>query len=281
MSAANESDYSAPTMAGRIETDEIKESSGLTASECQDVLWTHNDQGNGPFIYAMTFEGKHLGAWQVEGARNVDWESITSQKDSSGKCSLVIGDIGDNDEARNELEIYRVAEPIPSAESSKSNGANPLRTESAQLMKFAYPDGRHNAETILIQPNSGDIYVVTKKKSGPAGVYRVKPTFGNSAPARAEKVADISVPSKPEGLLTGGSFSPDGKRVMLCDVKSGYELVLPDDAANADVIWTQKFMVVDLGDRKQGEGVSYSRDGNSLYATSEKKNSPLFLIRRK
>jgi hypothetical protein len=94
-------------------------------------------------------------------------------------------------------------------------------------------------------------------------------------------VADVSVPSKPEGLLTGGSMSPDGKRVMLCDLKGGYEFVLPEGASGPDAIWTQKPVVVDLGDRKQGDGVSYGRDGVSLYASSEKKNAPLFMIKRK
>jgi hypothetical protein len=275
------SDYSAPVVVGRIETEEIKESSGLTASECQDVLWTHNDAGNGPLIYAMSLEGKHLGTWHVEGARAIDWESITSIKAKDGKCSLIIGDIGDNDEARTELELYRVPEPAASPETASSSGANPLKTEAAQSMKYSYPDGKNNAETILVHPQSGDIYVVTKKKTGKAAAYRIKPSFGDAAVVKAERVAEVAVPSKPEGLLTGGSISPDGKRIMLCDVKSGYELVLPEGAANFDAIWSQPFKPVDLGDRKQGEGVSYGRDGVSLYASSEKKNSPLFLIKRK
>ena len=275
------SDYASPVVAGRLEADDIKESSGLTASECQDVLWTHNDAGNGPFIFAMSPEGRHLGTWRVENADNVDWESIATFKDQAGKCFLVIGDIGDNDEVRSELQIYRVPEPTPSAETASSNSANPMRSEPAQSMKFTYPTGRNNAETILVHPGSGTIYVVTKKKNGPAGVFRINPAFGSSEVVRSEKVADVSVPAKPEGLLTGGSISPDGKRVILCDLKGGYELVLPEGAADPDAIWTQNPRVVDLGDRKQGEGVSYGRDGLTLYASSEKKNSPLFMIRRK
>ena len=73
---------------------------------------------------------------------------------------------------------------------------------------------------------------------------------------------------------------PDGRRVMLCDLEGGYELVLPDGATDPDAIWQQTALTVDLGDRKQGEGVSYGRDGRSLYASSEKKNSPLYLITR-
>ena len=149
------------------------------------------------------------------------------------------------------------------------------------MTKFTYADRKNNAETILAHPQTGDIYVVTKKKNGPASVYKITPAFGSPTAVTAQKIADISVPSKPEGLLTGGSISPDGKRVMLCDLKSGYELVMPEGASNPDAIWTQKPQVVDLGARKQGEGVSYGRDGVSLYASSEKKNSPLFLIKRK
>ena len=280
-STASASDYAPPIVVGRIEADDIKESSGLTASECQDVLWTHNDAGSDAFIFGMGTDGKHLGTWRVENARNVDWESIASIKDPSGKCFLIIGDIGDNAEDRTELEIYRIPEPAISAETSRSTSANPLRTEPAQLMKFTYPNGSNNAETILVHPQTADVYVVTKKKNGPAGVYKIKPAFGSAAAVKSEKVADVSVPSKPTGLLTGGSISPDGKRVMLCDLKGGYEFVLPDGDASPDMIWAQKPLVVDLGDRKQGEGVSYGRDGVSLYASSEKKNSPLFLIKRK
>jgi hypothetical protein len=280
-SAGLTSDYASPVVAGLIETDEIRESSGLSASECQDVLWTHNDSGNDPLVYAMSTEGRHLGTWRVDGAQNVDWESVATYKEPGGKCFLVLGDIGDNDEMRGELDIYRVVEPTASTATASATSASPLRTEPAQAMKFSYPDGSNNAETILVHPWTGDIYVVTKEKSGPAGVFRIRPAFGTDAAVRGEKVADVSVPSEPEGLLTGGSISPDGRRVMLCDLKGGYELVLPDGATDPDAVWQQKAMAVDLGDREQGEGVSYSRDGLSLFASSEKKNSPLFLIERR
>jgi hypothetical protein len=275
------SEYGSPILVGRIEAADIRESSGLSASECQDVLWTHNDAGNEPLIFAMGTEGRHLGTWQIENATNVDWESIATYKDPSGKCFLIIGDIGDNDEARSELEVYRIPEPTASAETAGSSSANPLRTEPVQSMTFTYPDGSNNAETILVHPQIGDIYVVTKKESGPAGVFRIKPAFGAGTAVVGEKVADVAVPSEPAGRLTGGSMSPDGQRVMLCDLNGGYELVMPAGATDPDAVWQQEPLPVDLGDRPQGEGVSYGRDGLSLFASSEKKNSPLFLIKRR
>ena len=272
--------YGAPTVAGVIETDDVKESSGLSASECQDVLWTHNDSGNDALIYAMSTEGRHLGTWRVQGAQNVDWESIATYKDPGGTCSLILGDTGDNDETRPEVELYRVPEPVTSTETATSTSLSPLLTEPAETMRFRYPDGSNDAETALVHPWTGDIYVVTKKKTGPAGVFRMEQAFGTGTTVQGEKVTDLSVPSKQEGHLTGGSISPDGKRVMLCDLEGGYELVLPDGTTDPDAIWRQTPVAVDLGDRKQGEGVSYGRDGLSLYASSEKKNSPLYVIRR-
>ena len=279
--AVTDNPYSAPVMIGRIETSEITESSGLSASECQDVLWTHNDAGNGAFIYAMDTRGRHLGTWRVEGARSVDWESIATYKDANGKCFVLVGDIGDNDEKRRELQIYRVPEPAMTPEGAKSSSAAPLVTAAAEILSYTYADGTNNAETLLVHPRSGDIYVVTKEKSGPAGVHRIKPVFGSTEVQKTDRVAEISVPSSPKGLITGGSFSPDGSRLMLCDVKGGYEFVLPEAAANPDEIWRQSPTPVDVGKRQQGEGVSYGRDRMTLYASSEKRNAPLYMIKRR
>jgi len=277
-----QSEYSKPVQVGRIETPDIRESSGLSASECQNVLWTHNDAGNGPLVYAMDLKGKHLGVWRVEGAQSTDWESIATYRDAAGKCHLFIGDIGDNAETRAEVQVYRIPEPAITRETATvtATAANPNPTAPAEVMKIKYSDGSHNAETLLVHPKTGDIYIVTKVRQGPATVHRVSQSFGNATAAVTERVAAISVPSKPEGLITGGSFAPDGSRVMLCDVLRGYEWKLPVGSASPDDIWTQKPVPVDIGDRKQGEGVSYSRDGLSIYATSEKKNAPIFMIKR-
>lgn len=272
------SEYQPPVLAGYLESKDLKESSGLSASECQDVLWTHNDSGNDARIFGLSTTGKHLGTWQVGNARNVDWESMTGFRDAGGRCWLVIADIGDNDEERADLQLYRIPEPTVSAATTSSN---PLATAPAEVMRFQYPDGSNNAEAILGHPRTGDLYVVTKKESGPAGVYRIKPAFGSAAPVMSRKIAEISIPSSPEGLVTGGSVSPDGSRIMLCDEQGGYELVLPAGATDPDAIWRQQPNRVDLGDRPQGEAVAYGRDGVSLYASSEKRNSPLYLVKLK
>ena len=275
--------YEKPKIIGRIESGEIKESSGITMSLCQpDVIWTHNDSGDGPFIYAMSSKGKHLGTWQVRNARNFDWEDIASSKDSLGKCHIYIGETGNTDKnERAEHKIYRFEEPAVVASDSSSTGKNALQTAAAEILVFTYPDSRHDAETLLVHPQTGNIYLLTKQRNKPSGVYKLKPVFDDPATAEAEKISDITVPAVPNGLLTGGEISPDGKRVILCDYFSGYELLLPEGNANFDDIWKQKPIAIELGDRKQGEAIGYSADGLSIFATSEGKNQPIIEAKRR
>ena len=68
--------YDKPKVVGRLDSAEIKESSGLAASKCQpDVFWTHNDSGDDAFIFAVNKKGEKLGTWKVAGAKANDWES--------------------------------------------------------------------------------------------------------------------------------------------------------------------------------------------------------------
>jgi hypothetical protein len=274
-------DYEKPVAIGRIESADVMESSGLASSLCQsNVLWTHNDSGDDAFIFAMDRKGKHLGTWRVANARNADWEDMASYKDSAGGCYLYIGDIGNNKGERAEQRVYRVKEPVVSIDGASSSKKNPLETEPGDALVFKYPDAPHDAETLMVQPQAGDIYVLTKRVDGPSGVYKIKPQFGSGSTIQAERVAELSLPAVPNGLLTGGAISPDGRRVVVCDYTAGYELNL-GNAASFDEVWKQRPVPVDLGDRKQGEAVTFSEDGRSVLATSERKNSPLIEARRK
>jgi hypothetical protein len=274
-------DYDKPVQVGQIESPEITESSGLAPSFCQsDVVWTHNDSGDDAFIFAINIKGKHLGTWRVENARNDDWEDMASYKDATGTCYLYIGDIGNNKLDRSQLRVYRVKEPVVSGEAASSSKKNPLRTEPADAAVFKYSDSPHDAETLMAQPQTGDIYVLTKRVDGPSLVFKVTPQFGSQSVVQAERIAELSLPAVPNGLLTGGAISPDGKRVVVCDYSAAYEMVLSGSAAFDD-IWKQRPIPVDLGDRKQGEAVTFSADGRSLIATSEKKNSPVIEVKRK
>ena len=274
--------YGPPKVLGNIKSADITESSGLAASRCQNnVLWTHNDSGDDAFIFAINASGDSLGTWKVPNAQNNDWEDIAAYKDKNGKCFIYVGDIGDNKGKRHDHAVYRVPEPLIVPENANSTRKNPLTTVDPEILRFNYPDYDQDAETLMVHPKTADIYVVTKRVSGPAGVYRLKSVFTNDDIATAEKVAEVSVPAIPNGFLTGGDISPDGRRIVICDYTQAYEFVLPETAANFDDIWKQQPEPIELGKRKGGESVCYSVDGNSIFAGSEGKNSPIIEVKRK
>ncbi|MDH3494334.1 MAG: hypothetical protein OEM82_12340 [Acidobacteriota bacterium] len=264
-------DYGEARILGRIDSPKITESSGIASSLCQEnVFWTHNDSGDGGNIYALDDKARLIGEFTVSGALNRDWEDIASFKSANGECFLFIADTGNNGRSRSSFAIYKLKEP-----KIKKEGPAPL-TEKAVPIIFSYPDMRHDAESIFVHPESETIYVITKRISDAAGVYKLEKGSGT-----AKKVADIEVPSVPKGLITGAAISPDGKRVIICDYFGGYEYVLPKDATDFDDIWNEKPRLVDLGVREQGEAVSYSADGLSIYATSEHRNAPLIIVSRR
>lgn len=275
--------YEKPQVVGKIKSKEITESSGIVESRCQDnVFWTHNDSGNDALIFALNLKGEKLGTWEVSGAKNRDWEDIATIQDAkTGKCFLYIGDIGNNERLKSELTIYRVAEPQISENDASSSKKSPSKTETAEAIKFSYSDIRHDAETLLVHPNTGDIYILTKSLSSASGVYKLAADFSLEETNTLNKIADFTVPAVPNGFLTGGDISPDGKRVIICDYFSGYEIVLPESAKIFDEIWAQKPLNVALGEREQGEAIGYSKDGRSIFATSEKKNSPIIQVKQK
>jgi len=275
-------DYEKPEIVGTIKSVEITESSGLAASKCQEnVFWTHNDSGDGAFIFALDAAGENLGVWAVKNAKNRDWEDLATIKNADGECFLYIGDIGDNKRKRSEITVYSVKEPTVSEADKTSSRKNPSNTDSADAIKIEYPDSRYDAETLIVHPQARDIYILTKRLQDAATVYKLSKNYSLSKTNRLEKITDFTVPSIPFGFLTGGSISPDGKRVIISDYLAAYEIVLPDAAKNFDDIWREKPLKVELGEREQGEAVCYAANGDSIYATSEGKNSPVIKMRKR
>ncbi|MBK9154424.1 MAG: hypothetical protein IPM25_09455 [Chloracidobacterium sp.] len=273
--------YSAPEEAGKLGSAEITESSGLAASKCrEDLFWTHNDSGDGPYLFAIDPAGRHLGVWRVPNAENVDWEDIAAFKDADGQCFVYIGDIGNSaKEKRERLLIYRVREPevLPASASTVRQSAR--ETAAADVLEFRYPDGLHDAETLLVHPKTARIYVVTRHRTEPAGVYTFDGGFGNGV-LTARRIGEVKVPAVPFGFLTGGDIANGGTRLVLSDYFAAYELTLPNDADNFDAIFLSEPVAIDIGKRKQGEGIAYSAGGRSILATSEGVQQPLQRILR-
>lgn len=275
--------YGPPRRVADLEYQGVKESSGIVASTRNPGLfWTHNDSGDGPFIYAFDGQGKHRGVWRVTGALAEDWEDIAvGPGPKRGQSYIYIGDIGDNAKRRDEVVVYRVPEPHVAPNDSSSTNESPRVTGSADVIRLRYPDGRHDAEALLVHPSTGDLYIVTKVRAGPAGVYKLKASRQQQAAYALIRVGDIQCPSALGGFITGGDISRDGRRVILCDYLGACELVLPERQGIAfDDIWKQHTAPINLGPRRQGEAICYRADRLALMVTSEGLPCPLTEIPR-
>jgi len=278
------SNYGAPVHLADLEYQPITESSGIAASRRNpDLFWTHNDSGDGPFIYAFDRKGKHRGVWRVFGARAEDWEDIAiGPGPNRDRSYLYLGDIGDNSKNREEILVYRVVEPLISSTDSSSSRREPRTTQPADVLRLKYPDGKHNAETLLVHPSTGDLYVVTKVSGEAAGVYKAKALLAKSGVTILEHIGEIRFPNALMGVITGGDISPDGHRIILCDYIEAFELVWSAKPGVAfDTIWQRPLVPVNIGARQQGEAICYSADRKALLATSEQLPCPLIEVTRK
>lgn len=275
--------YSSPVTVGTFKSGSISESSGLAASRTTPgVYWTHNDSGNGPFIFAFDALGTAKGVWQIPGVSSRDWEDMAAGPGTeAAKSYLYIGDIGDNSEARSEIVVYRIPEPVIAPGDATSTKKKPQLTEPPEIFRLRYPDGKHDAETLLVHPQTGRLYVVTKVLFENPGVYEASMPLSVVTSNTMKRIGSLEVPSLLGGFITGGSISPDGTRVVLCDYFHAYELVMPQNGSSFDAIWKQSFVTIDLGRRSQGEAIAYRLDSKALLATSEGRFSPIIQVERR
>lgn len=275
--------YGPPVKLADLEDKAINESSGLVASRTSPGnYWTHNDSGNGPVIYAFDSNGRRRGVWRVTGATSDDWEDMAAGPGpKAGTSYLYIGDIGDNDGTRSEIILWRIPEPVIPATDTGSTERRPEVTEPAEKIRLRYPDGKHDSEALLIHPTTGRIYVVTKVPLINASVYAADMPSDLSDVATLTRVGEVELPGLAGGIVTGGAISPDGTRAALCDYFNGYEFILKDSRLPFDNIWKEPLTVVDIGNRKHGETITYRLDGKALIVTSERLPTPLIEIVRK
>jgi len=204
---------------GTVADPELEEISGIATSRRHEgVLWAEEDSGNDAALHALSQQGERLGTYAIDGAEAVDWEDLAIGPGTDpAQPAIYVGDIGDNGADRSTTTIYRVAEP--DAPPSAAGGTLPLldRTE------VAYPDGPVDAESLLVDPDSGDVVIITKALLGPSQVLRVPAgALGAEATVEAEVVGELEVPpdlALGEGLpgtaVTSADVAPDGSFVLV------------------------------------------------------------------
>lgn len=223
--------------------DRIDESSGLVVRDGR--LFTVNDSGDGPYLYEVDLRtGRTSGVTTFAAEDPTDDEAL-----APGRGGVVwVGDIGDNRRSRGSVRVYRMVPP-------RAGGS-----VEAAWSDLVYPDGPHDAETLLVRPQTGRLFVVTKSFTG-AVVYQAPMHLQPGQTYQLERVG--SVP----GLLTDGTFLPDGRHVLVRGYGGAAVYTFPGFEHVADVA---------LPRQEQGEGIAV--DGHTIYLSSEGVHSQVLAI---
>ena len=161
----------------------LLESSGVAVSHAfPGVLWTHNDSGDGPYLYATDLQGADRGALLVPGAQAIDWEDIAlapcpllfllqpRPRQYAATC-IYLGDTGDNLEERPFVTVYAIPEPEPPEGPGDTLGTS----RAPAVLRVRYPDGAHDVEAIYVSPRDTAVYFVSKgaRRGSAIRLYRV------------------------------------------------------------------------------------------------------------
>ncbi|WP_406008281.1 WD40 repeat domain-containing protein [Streptomyces sp. NBC_00637] len=228
-----------------IEDPRITESSGLAASrQHPGVYWTHNDSDDGPYLYAVDgATGKTVARLTLTGVGTPrDVEAISIGPDNE----IWVGDIGDNlGGTWPYVWIYRLPEPAKLVD----------RTVKATQYVVKYSDGARDAESLLVHPRTGRVYIIDKKEDG-GHLYEGPANLSASGANVFKPVAAVDL------WATDAAFSPDGTRIAVRGYFGGISY-----AWNGGKIKREGRLDVPL--QRQGESVSYSADGTELLYGSE------------
>lgn len=239
----------------------LGESSGVAASSRPGVYWTHNDSGDGPFIYATDSTGRDLGVWRIAGAAARDWEDMASGPCvvRPGRC-LYLADIGDNGRRRPHVVIYRIEEPAPPAGPGADSGTVPL----LDSIVLRYADTPHNAEGLAVTPD-GRLLITAKDLRDPALLFTA-PADQPHATLAVRCTLNIRTDPLRGRIVTGMALSPDA-RFLAVRTYSSLHVFRADDGCTP--LTPPNGMVIPVVET-QGEAIAFERANDRLVMTSER-----------
>jgi hypothetical protein len=230
----------------------IRESSGLAVSgRDPDILITHNDSDDGPYLYRVAADGGPAGRIEFVDAPARDWEAM-ARIGEGARSRLFVGDIGDNIGGWPDIRVIVADEPP---------GTSDVEIESTTY-RFAFEDGPRDAEALLVSPVDGRVAVVSKR-IGSAAIYRAPATLS------AERVNVLTRWRSAPSLITDGAYSPDGQRYAL----RGYTRAYVFDAETGERLAT-----LPLPLQPQGESLAWTDDGSALLVGSEGVDQPVYRV---
>lgn len=254
---------------GDMDAMTMPEASGMTASRLNPgFLWVHNDEDPGDSaIYAVTTNGTLRAFLQTQFSGG-DYEDIAvGPGPLPGVQYIYLGDIGDNMRDRtNGVRVIRIVEPIVPLQAFAVPPK--LDVQEAAQITLIYPDGLHNAEALLSDPITGDLFIVPKiEDSDYSGIYRApKQAMDTNNVVQLEFLGYV-----PLRNAAGGDISADGSEIIIrrknrADIWSRRPNQTVDQALRRP---GRRTSIVGEPDEPNGEAITFDPLGLGYYSSSE------------
>lgn len=238
--------------------EEVKETSGLFFHNGR--LWTHNDSGGKPILYALdttTFEVvQRITLGKV---KNKDWEDVCTDGEN-----VYVGDFGNNKGNRKDLRIYM----FPLADIPQGGDA----VLAVDSITFRFADQTdfskrkvHDFDCESFFASDKNLYLFSKGwETGTTRLYRLPKTPG-------DYVAEVVNGFDSQGLLTGADYDRENHVLVLVGyvktIWKPFMYLIFDFDENGERLSNCRFEMPHLAGA-QTEGVCFFDNGR-CYLTAE------------
>nr|MBI1228798.1 hypothetical protein [Cytophagales bacterium] len=244
----------------KLKDSRVDEASGLAESiRYPGHFWTHNDSGDEAILFLVNMQGQTVVTLSIEGATNRDWEDIaTGIGTTEGESYIYVGEIGDNYTQYPYKHIYRLKEP----QLDNLNEGQNLLSGPVETITFSYADGNRDAETVMVDPQTNDIYIVSKREDQ---VHLYLMEYPQSL---TDTLVLPVVQTLPFTRITAGDISADGSEIVIKSITQVYHWKRADKES---ISATLKRMAERLPYfiEPQGEAIAWLKDGSGYMTLSE------------
>lgn len=261
----------------------------------EGYLWIISDSPANMLAAVSKTNASNQGVWTLQSPPAYsDWEDLESAT-INGVSYLYIFDYGNNPNAADsrgagiDMRIFRAIEPTITGSGGQITSGNYIAIDVAFPGGGGAPTAR-DCEASIIDPDTGDIYIITKREAVPGVYYLAHATSysGTQTLTDLGNMYDIpDVTTVPLGAtavnVVDAAISPNGREILVKNYDDVY--YFSRDKATQTIIQALQGTGVivpayvgggSVSPKKshptaepQGEGLCYSKDGRDLYTNSE------------
>lgn len=247
----------------------LDEISGMAASiKNPGCYWVHNDSGDRARIFLINTDGQIVCTLNIDTdyTDNRDWEDIAvGPGPIDNESYIYIGEFGDNGRKYSNKFIFRITEPEINTGNTGQRMNYPV--DSVSTIKYDYKDGARDAEILMIDPATRDLYIVTKREENVQIYHLPYPQDYSEEKIILEK-SDVTLPFR---LTNGGDISADGKEILIKNLTTVYYWKVQEEESILEAL-SRPGRKLPYIKEPQGEAITWLRDGTGYLTVSEKRD---------